>query len=37
MDDTYWLVAVATVLIVAVIWAGAYATRPHRHRQRRDF
>ena len=30
MDDTYWLALVATVLIMALIWAGA-------RRRHRDF
>jgi hypothetical protein len=37
MDETYWVVTVATILIVALILGGVYATRPRRRRTRRDF
>jgi hypothetical protein len=35
--DEFWLVPVATVLIVALILAGVYATRPRRRRRPKDF
>ena len=28
MDDTYWVVTVAAILIVALILGAVYATRP---------
>jgi hypothetical protein len=37
MDDTYWVVTVATILIVALILGAVCATRPRVRRTRRNF
>jgi hypothetical protein len=38
MDTSYWVAPVVAVLVMSLILAGAYATRPPRAKnQRRDF